>query len=86
MLSDGRLAATPHYVSGGSGSDDVSRETFAFFLQYVWLAMHQLPTFVRKLTFRPDVDDVIGADDETFGQFTKRVLERHYADGSSVTM
>ncbi|BEJ15215.1 hypothetical protein CspHIS471_0409820 [Cutaneotrichosporon sp. HIS471] len=45
VLSDGQLAATPHY----------SR----------------------------DVDDVIGTDGETFGQFTKRVLERHYADGTA---
>ncbi|CAK9780178.1 Clavaminate synthase-like protein [Cutaneotrichosporon oleaginosum] len=60
VLSEGRLAATPHYVSGGTGSTDVSRETFAFFLQ-------------------PDVDDVISAQGETFGQFTKRVLARHYS-------
>ncbi|TXT04882.1 hypothetical protein VHUM_03965 [Vanrija humicola] len=61
LLTGGKLAATPHFVSGGSGADDVSRETFAFFLQ-------------------PDVDDVIGPDGETFGQFTKRVLQRHYSD------
>ncbi|WVQ70116.1 uncharacterized protein L199_008341 [Kwoniella botswanensis] len=29
---------------------------------------------------QPDVDDVIGADGLTFGQFTKRVLGRHYAE------
>ncbi|KAL1405285.1 hypothetical protein Q8F55_008912 [Vanrija albida] len=62
LLTGGKLAATPHFVSGGSGADDVSRETFAFFLQ-------------------PDVDDVIGPDGETFGQFTKRVLQRHYELG-----
>ncbi|KAK1924791.1 Clavaminate synthase-like protein [Papiliotrema laurentii] len=28
---------------------------------------------------QPDVDAVIGADGETFGRFTKRVLDRHYA-------
>lgn len=33
LLTGGKLAATPHFVSGGSGADDVSRETFAFFLQ-----------------------------------------------------
>jgi len=32
-------------------------------------------------TTRPDVDDVVGKDGETFGQFTKRIIERHYADG-----
>ena len=31
-------------------------------------------------TVRPDVDDVISADGETFGAFTKRVLGRHYSD------
>lgn len=29
---------------------------------------------------QPDVDDVIGSDGETFGQFTKRIIERHYGD------
>lgn len=32
------------------------------------------------LCCRPDVDDVIGPDGETFGAFTKRVLGRHYAE------
>lgn len=31
---------------------------------------------------RPDVDDVIGQDGETFGEFTKRVIGRHYESGS----
>ncbi|RSH78132.1 uncharacterized protein EHS24_002588 [Apiotrichum porosum] len=61
ILTDGRLRATPHYVSAGQDGTGVSRETFAFFLQ-------------------PDVDDVIGSDGETFGQFTKRIIERHYGD------
>jgi isopenicillin N synthase-like dioxygenase len=38
LLTNGRLAATPHFVSGspaasGGSSGEVSRETFAFFLQ-----------------------------------------------------
>jgi hypothetical protein len=33
------------------------------------------------LILRPDVDDVIAANGETFGQFTKRIIERHYGDG-----
>ncbi|WWD15880.1 hypothetical protein CI109_100304 [Kwoniella shandongensis] len=62
ILTSNKLAATPHFVSGSTSSENpVSRETFAFFLQ-------------------PDVDDVIGPDGETFGQFTKRVLGRHYAE------
>ena len=37
VLTGGKLAATPHYVSGNmpNGSEQISRETFAFFLQYV---------------------------------------------------
>lgn len=39
LLTGGKLAATPHFVSGNSGptksGEAVSRETFAFFLQYV---------------------------------------------------
>ncbi|EIW69649.1 hypothetical protein TREMEDRAFT_30927, partial [Tremella mesenterica DSM 1558] len=60
ILTEGKLAATPHYVSGtmGESSNTISRETFAFFLQ-------------------PDIGDFISPS-ETFGQFTKRVLERHY--------
>lgn len=32
-MTAGKLAATPHFVRAGSNSSDVSRETFAFFLQ-----------------------------------------------------
>lgn len=69
LLTGGRLCATPHFVNGSpapSGPEaqvaqgELSRETFAFFLQ-------------------PDVDDVVSPDGETFGEFTKRVLARHYA-------
>ena len=38
LLTNGKLAATPHFVSSGSSTPNsagVSRETFAFFLQYV---------------------------------------------------
>jgi len=83
LLTAGKLAATPHFVSGNTASDDpksvdVSRETFAFFLQSVFA-----PSFVYELIRcmnRPDVDDVVSPDGETFGAFTKRVLGRHYAD------
>ncbi|WWC90063.1 uncharacterized protein L201_004996 [Kwoniella dendrophila CBS 6074] len=62
LLTNNKLSATPHFVSGSTKSKDpISRETFAFFLQ-------------------PDVDDIIGTNGETFGQFTKRVLGRHYAE------
>lgn len=35
VLTDGRLAATPHYVTAGKDVGTTSRETFAFFLQSV---------------------------------------------------
>lgn len=34
------------------------------------------------IQLRPDVDDVVGSDGETFGAFTKRIIGRHY-EGSS---
>jgi isopenicillin N synthase-like dioxygenase len=41
LLTGGKLAATPHFVSGNAATDKpdevVSRETFAFFLQSVTL-------------------------------------------------
>ncbi|KAJ9124087.1 hypothetical protein QFC22_000882 [Naganishia vaughanmartiniae] len=33
LLTDGKLAATPHFVRAGQDASSVSRETFAFFLQ-----------------------------------------------------
>ncbi|KAL0250375.1 hypothetical protein I308_102548 [Cryptococcus tetragattii IND107] len=42
-------------------------------------------TLLSRETFafflQPDVGDVIGENGETFGQFTKQVLGRHYLDG-----
>ncbi|KAH8083504.1 Clavaminate synthase-like protein [Filobasidium floriforme] len=63
VLTEGRLAATPHYVTAGKEGGNVSRETFAFFLQ-------------------PNVDEVIGKDGETFGQFTERIMKEHYGEES----
>ncbi|KAL7408928.1 Clavaminate synthase-like protein [Mrakia frigida] len=75
LCTGGRLRATPHFVQAGSSKTGknavevegvvgtVTRETFAFFLQ-------------------PDVGAVVGKDpsgaDETFGQFSKRIMEGHY--------
>ncbi|OXG44582.1 hypothetical protein C359_00753 [Cryptococcus neoformans Bt120] len=44
-------------------------------------------TLISRETFafflQPDVEDVIGENGETFGQFTKQVLKRHYLDGDN---
>jgi len=60
LATAGSLRATPHCVrvGAGAGTDSVSRETFALFMQ-------------------PDTNQRI-ATSETFGQFSKRVFERHY--------
>ncbi|KAH9937403.1 Clavaminate synthase-like protein [Fomitopsis serialis] len=60
LATAGSLRATPHCVrvGAGAGTDSVSRETFALFMQ-------------------PDTNQRIAAS-ETFGQFSKRVFERHY--------
>lgn len=82
LLTGGKLAATPHFVSGNSGptqsGEAVSRETFAFFLQSVHFSGD-----IIMLIVRPDVDDVIGPDGETFGAFTKRIIGRHYESAPS---
>jgi hypothetical protein len=38
-----------------------------------------------RLRCRPDVDDVIGPDGETFGEFSKRVIGRHYESAESMS-
>lgn len=60
LATAGSLRATPHCVRVGAGENvqDVSRETFALFMQ-------------------PNTNQQIAAS-ETFGQFSKRVFERHY--------
>ncbi|CCM01612.1 uncharacterized protein FIBRA_03673 [Fibroporia radiculosa] len=60
LATSGSLRATPHCVrvGVGAGMADVSRETFALFMQ-------------------PNTDQRIAVG-ETFGQFSKRVFERHY--------
>ncbi|ORY33775.1 hypothetical protein BCR39DRAFT_519186 [Naematelia encephala] len=59
ILTDGKLAATPHFVSGNAGSSTgdskVSRETFAFFLQYVQsLCLSQSSIYSFAMTFQAD--------------------------------
>jgi hypothetical protein len=60
LLTGGKLAATPHFVSGSAGStgsgEQVSRETFAFFLQYVSCTCSPMSTDVtgRTLTIHWD--------------------------------
>lgn len=60
LATAGSLRATPHCVRVGAGESvqDVSRGTFALFMQ-------------------PNTNQQIAAS-ETFGQFSKRVFERHY--------
>ncbi|KAI0961168.1 hypothetical protein AcV7_000342 [Taiwanofungus camphoratus] len=59
LATAGSLRATPHCVRVGAGEmTNVSRETFALFMQ-------------------PNTNQQISAT-ETFGQFSKRVFDRHY--------
>ncbi|PPQ67417.1 hypothetical protein CVT25_005996 [Psilocybe cyanescens] len=66
IATDGRLLATPHCVNVGSfsGSDEISRESFALFMQ-------------------PNTDQYLSSD-MTFGQFSKKVFEEHYASAASM--
>ncbi|PCH33351.1 Clavaminate synthase-like protein [Wolfiporia cocos MD-104 SS10] len=68
LATAGSLRATPHCVRVGASADmeDVSRETFALFMQ-------------------PNTDQQIAVS-ETFGQFSKRVFDRHYKQEQSAGM
>lgn len=66
LATEGRLRATPHCVRVGavSGTEVVSRETFALFMQ-------------------PETKQLIGQN-ETFGQFSRRVFAEHYNEDGLV--
>lgn len=72
LLTAGKLAATPHFVSGNAGGGNaedgpISRETFAFFLQYVTLA----PRHFRRRSLTVFSQQNVVADtwaDSTLGQ------------------
>ena len=63
LMTGGKLRATPHCVRVGFavGSDHISRETFALFMQ-------------------PETQQVVSSSGETFGQFSKRIFNKHYGD------
>lgn len=84
LLTRNQLKATPHYVAACtegailpsviSTIDKKIREDVAWKdVQEGVISRETMAVFLQ-----PDVDAVIGADGETFGQFTKRILESHY--------
>ncbi len=71
LMTGGKLAATLHWVSAGRGGSGDKRDGNAGVSR---------ETFAFFL--QPDVESVIGPDGETFGEFSKRILEEHYGEGS----
>lgn len=66
LATASKLRATPHCVRVGAapGAENISRETFALFMQ-------------------PDTEQQI-SETETFGQFSKRIFDEHYKDGTTM--
>lgn len=85
LLSSSALAATPHFVYGGSGT--LSESTRSFIQSHVekdesWshVARGTVTRETLAVFFQPDVHDVVGAETgETFGEWTERVLNLHYS-------
>ena len=80
LLTGGRLAATPHFVSGNAAPTQEGEWCFKRNFCPVSAVCLEQKFPSRADEAGPDVDDVIGADGETFGTFTKRVLERHHGE------
>lgn len=84
LLTGNQLQATPHYVAAGTDGpilpsvlstiQDKKAEDPAWTdVQTGVISRETMAVFLQ-----PDVGEVIGSDGETFGQFTKRILESHY--------
>lgn len=86
LLTQNRLQATPHYVAAGSEGailppvisvieEKKSEDPAWKDVQAGVISRETMAVFLQ-----PDVGEVIGSDGETFGQFTKRILQSHYAN------
>lgn len=56
----------------------VSRETLAVFIQVSFRHSVGLECALIRCSFQPNDDEFVSKTGETFGNFTKRVLQRHY--------
>ncbi len=83
LLSAGRLAATPHFVN--STASTLSPACRAILAKHkannpAWKDV-EAGTITRETLacfLQPNVDEVVSSSGETFGQFSRRVRERHY--------
>lgn len=91
LLSRGKLQATPHYVSAGTGSSVLPQVHEAIEAykrhhpEYKDVTSGTISRETMAVFLQPSVDDVIGGDArgqkaETFGQFTRRIIAEHYSE------
>lgn len=89
LLTEGTLRATPHWVSPGAEGNinpavvEAVRHRTQHDQQWSDVTEGVVSRETMAVFLQPDVSAVLGADGETFGQFTHRILSSHYAsDGS----
>lgn len=89
LLTRQQLKATPHYVAAGTEGSVLPSMIAAIEEKKAqdpaWRDVQAgvISRETMAVFLQPDVDEVIGADGETFGQFTRRILESHHADETS---
>lgn len=84
LLTRQQLKATPHYVAAGSEGAILPSVTAAIDMKKAqdptWRDVQSgvISRETMAVFLQPDVEEVIGPDGETFGQFTRRILESHH--------
>jgi isopenicillin N synthase-like dioxygenase len=84
LLTRNQLQATPHYVAAGSEGPILPtvlqkiNEKKKQSSEWNEVTEGTISRETMAVFLQPDVDAVIGPDGETFGQYTRRVLESHY--------
>ncbi|KAM0751902.1 Clavaminate synthase-like protein [Meredithblackwellia eburnea MCA 4105] len=87
LLSSLKLAATPHFVNANPTSDVLSPKATAVVRRKIaedpaWKDVEtgRVSRETLAVFLQPNGEEVVGADGETFAQFTDRVLKRHYSE------
>jgi hypothetical protein len=83
LLTEGRLQATPHFVAAGSDGTILSSvrqvilDKIAEDDEWKGVTEGTISRETMAVFLQPDIQAKL-SDSETFGQFTKRILEEHY--------
>lgn len=77
LLTQGRLRATPHYVSAG-GKGAILPQVYDAIEERGAGRLGSISRSTMACFLQPDINAVIGDDGETFGRFTQRIIAEHY--------